>query len=94
MPQFGLRELGVPVSLLMLLNSSYYGALAQTDSSTGTYTVYSTFIYARSGEHTPTLGLQDEEIDTTQLTAFGANQLYNAVSRVQLQTGLNLVFDC
>jgi hypothetical protein len=76
LPNFGSRVVSVVGSALVLLDSLQNGAMAQSTSPTGTYTVYSTFIFARTGERTPTLQQGGE---TIQLTAYGANQMYSMV---------------
>jgi hypothetical protein len=75
-PNFRSRIVSVIGSVVLLLDSFQNGVMAQTNSTTGTYTVYSTFIFARTGERTPTL-LDNE--NTVQLTAYGANQMYSMV---------------
>ncbi|KAF2667778.1 phosphoglycerate mutase-like protein [Microthyrium microscopicum] len=71
------RILAVIASAVLLLDSAQHGARAQgitgQANETTQYTVYATFIYARTGERTPQL-IPDQELT---LTSFGAQQMYN-----------------
>lgn len=57
---------------VILLDCAQLGAWAQ---NTTEYTVYSTFIFARTGERTPQL-LLDQDL---RLTSYGAQQMYDMV---------------